>query len=304
MLSISLRKMKLQNFVLFSLVLSLICVLFLLSQSYVRILKNSMPRGSQRQKSPLLNHGLKFMDCSMEFPPTNLPPFTFEELKRIDQCEKTEYKQRKWSERHFRTGIDENAHTYLRPNSTVIELGGNIGVFAKNMLRKYRLEKYIVLEPLQRYFTNISAELTKFPSNVRVLNFGLGSSDRSIEIRDMNDGTSAFINPNDPKISERPLSTLKIVNALDFFASLGIGCAQVDLLSMNCEGCEIEVLEMLIETSMIKYFKHIQFQLHTSLKHLNNITRRYCQIRERLPLTHKVHYSYPFIWEGWQIKDE
>ncbi|KAK3083487.1 hypothetical protein FSP39_023846 [Pinctada imbricata] len=216
----------------------------------------------------------------------------------------TSDRQRKRSERRWKTGTDENSHSYLLPSSKVIELGGNRGVFAKNMLRKYKLQSYIVLEPMKRFYQNLSIELPKYTGKLQVLNFGLGKTNKMIEIRDMDDGTSAFLNSSDPRYTERPMSFIRIVNAIEFFLSLGIGCSEVDLLSMNCEGCEIEVLEMLIETNMIKYFKNIQFQLHTNLKHLKDVKRRYCQIRERLPRTHKVLYSYPFIWEGWQRKDQ
>ncbi|KAK3086433.1 hypothetical protein FSP39_018402 [Pinctada imbricata] len=198
--------------------------------------------------------------------------------------------------------MDRVAHRYLRPNSTVIELGGNIGDFTKHMIRRYKLRSYIVLEPMRRFYEKLKRELPKLNGNMRVLDIGLGYSNKIVELRDINDGTSAFMNSNDPRYTDKPLATIRIVNTIEFFSFLGVGCTDIDLLTINCEGCEIEVLEMLIETSMIKHFKNVQFQPHTNLKHLKNVTRRYCEIRERLAQTHRIFYSYPFLWESWQRK--
>jgi hypothetical protein len=63
-------------------------------------------------------------------------------------------------------------------------------------------------------------------------------------------------------------SSLKVVNATQFFEKLGIGNFMVDLITINCEGCEYDLLETLLSTHFVYYFKNIQFGSHTKIKGL------------------------------------
>jgi hypothetical protein len=74
-------------------------------------------------------------------------------------------------------------------------------------------------------------------------------------------------------------------------------------MTINCEGCEYDLLETLLSTDLIYQFRHIQFGTHPTLKNLRDPVRRYCQIQEWLRRSHKLTYQYKFQWETWKLKD-
>ena len=50
-----------------------------------------------------------------------------------------------------------------------------------------------------------------------------------------------------------------------FLLQIGILCYEVDLITVNCEGCEFEIKEEVIASGMIKQFRHVQFATHPTL---------------------------------------
>lgn len=45
---------------------------------------------------------------------------------------------------------------------------------------------------------------------------------------------------------------MKIIDIIFFFLFLGVGVYELDLLIMNCEGCEFEVLEIFVKLNFIE----------------------------------------------------
>ena len=75
----------------------------------------------------------------------------------------------------------------------------------------------------------------------------------------------------------------------------------IDMLSINCEGCEFEIIPALILNNLTQYFRIIQFASHINLvPHSSCI---YCQIQQALERTHQVLYHYRKVWEGWVLKN-
>lgn len=72
----------------------------------------------------------------------------------------------------------------------------------------------------------------------------------------------------------------------------------VDLLHVNCEGCEWEMFENIIEHNLQTNIRIIQFGAHY-FDQVDNIAERYCKIREALNRTHYMVYGEPWAWERW-----
>ena len=72
----------------------------------------------------------------------------------------------------------------------------------------------------------------------------------------------------------------------------------VDLLHVNCEGCEWEMFENIIEHNLQTSIKIIQFGAHY-FDQVPDIAERYCKIRETLNKTHRMVYGAPWAWERW-----
>ena len=72
----------------------------------------------------------------------------------------------------------------------------------------------------------------------------------------------------------------------------------ISLLHMNCEGCEWELLESIIENDEHLNISVIQFGSHY-FPEVKDIAARYCKVREQLSKTHRMVYGQSWAWERW-----
>ena len=100
----------------------------------------------------------------------------------------------------------------------------------------------------------------------------------------------------------RGIFLFKIVNGTQFFEKLGVGNFMMDLITINCEGCEYDLLETLLSTHFVYYFKNIQFGSHMKIKGLPDPVGKYCRLQQLLRRNHVMTYQHIFTWENWQLK--
>lgn len=230
--------------------------------------------------------------------------FTQSEKNRISSCMKNYPDDFEKGKDEFWSGTQQQIrrthHKYLVPGESImVEVGGNVGEDAQVFLDMYKPKYYVMLEPLKLLYRRLQQRFKNY-SNVYTYNVGLGAKyDRFMIKMEGNDGdaTSPFFG------SGQGTCSLKIVNATDFFTKLAVGNYQIDLMTINCEGCEYDLLETLLSTDLIYQFRHIQFGTHPTLKNLRDPVRRYCKIQEWLRRSHKLTYQYKFQWETWKLKD-
>jgi len=191
-------------------------------------------------------------------------------------------------------------HVYLNNSSTVLDIGGNTGFDATNIVARFHPKLYVILEPVKLYYDHL-VKLFSYKPSVIVFPFGAGSTNiqLNVSISGKNgDATSVFT-----MLKTNQTATIQLFNITEIFLGLGLSCLkELDLLTINCEGCEFEVLEELLKTNIILFIKNIQFASHTNLPRLKNSTERYCRIQMLLSRTHVISYQYKFIWESWRRK--
>lgn len=190
-------------------------------------------------------------------------------------------------------------HVYLNNTSTVLDIGGNTGLDATNIVAWFHPKLYVILEPVKLYYDHL-VKLFSYKPTVKVFPFGAGSTNIQLNISISGkdgDATSVFT------LNTNQTVTIQLFNITEIFLGLGLSCLKVlDLLTINCEGCEFEVLEELLKTNIILFIKNIQFASHTNLPRLKNSKERYCRIQMLLSRTHVISYQYKFIWESWRRK--
>ncbi|XP_048729730.2 uncharacterized protein LOC125647080 [Ostrea edulis] len=189
--------------------------------------------------------------------------------------------------------IRRTHHKYLNDKKLMIEVGGNWGWDAGNFTQLYNMN-YIILEPLKRY-TDILGKKFKGNEKVCVYNIGLGSKTERVMVN--LEGNNACATTKFSK--KNGTIPIYIVNVIDFLTDLGVGVYELDLLTMNCEGCEYEVLETLVRSNVIEKIRNIQWATHTKIS-IDDPWRRYCRIQELLKRTHRPTYQYKFNWENWR----
>ncbi|XP_045193167.2 uncharacterized protein LOC123549285 isoform X2 [Mercenaria mercenaria] len=188
-------------------------------------------------------------------------------------------------------------HQYLKDvDSFVIEVGGHTGEDATMMVNMYN-PRYVILEPVDMY-ADILKEKFKSNSRVTVLNVGLGKTNEYVNIKSNNTGT---------KSNHAENSTIVVKDATEFFKSIRVGKFDMDLLMMDCHGCELDVLENIIESNLVINFKNIQFNSHGSSLYMHNASvnqkERYCNLQEKLSRTHRSTFQFKYIYENWRRND-
>ena len=178
-------------------------------------------------------------------------------------------------------------HTYLSPNSLVIEVGGYTGVDIKKMTELHGPFKTLLFEPIFHGEARKNLE----GLDVEVYPYGLGGSTRIATFGVQGDAT-------------KPLKDGGEVAQIRQFSVVieELYISRIDLLQINCEGCEWEVLESLLNDKQTHIFQHIQVQFHPSADWVEDQLVRYAAIQDRLTRTHELLYDQPWIWQLWQLK--
>jgi FkbM family methyltransferase len=197
-----------------------------------------------------------------------------------------------------------NHHDYIPSNSLVIDVGGNVGSDTAALVRLYPYARYIVLEPLEQYFKVLKKRF-QYNNAITVLNIGLGRNTDIVNViyRGHNaEATSMFKTAHQ---SEQQTAQLRIKNTLEFLVALGVGQFDADLMTINCEGCEFEMLEDVTMSPLIGHVRNIQYQSHAELLPggIGHGFTRYCRLNQLLARTHVRTFEFPYVWVNWRRKD-
>jgi len=198
-------------------------------------------------------------------------------------------------------------HGQLNESSTLVEIGGNVGDDLANWTSVYKPGRVFVFEALPELCERLR---NRFTSKVQVVCVGLDSGEDNRETTfhvgggigvghtDL-DSTSSY--GSAPKGSRSV--TVKMRNPIQAFPDLGIirgneECDLVDMLHMNCEGCEYGVLRSIIDNGWSKCFRNLQLSRHW----LPQFLRPWCKLQQDLLKTHYLVYNYPWVWESWRLR--
>ncbi|CAF1496499.1 unnamed protein product [Didymodactylos carnosus] len=189
------------------------------------------------------------------------------------------------------------------------------GTDGLRFLRDYPSCRVWFLEPIPAFFNSlihshrIAHELGK--QRGFAYNIGLSKANANLDIssRDLSDDqgltligkTSQKNSTNKNQLVIRDIS--EILFEYNFLSRELPNPGEFDLLHMNCEGCEYDVLERLIETNLIRYIRIIQFGSHRPKAIRATIDQRYCCIQQQLTYTHEKQFGIPWGWERWNRRN-
>ena len=233
--------------------------------------------------------------------------FTCETWKNISYIDSSRYKEcLNWgSDERFWTvdGLRHTAHKHLlNSSSLIIEVGGNRGHDTVKFI-EFHDPSIISYEPLVSMSKNLTEQFRSNPK-VKLHPYGLGSRARRLQIEPNdygNAGTSIFRSLSSPNSSLiQQIELLDVVQVIENIRKSNTKNGMIDMISINCEGCEFEILPALILNNLTQYFRIIQFASHCAL--VPDSSCIYCQIEQALQRTHQTLYHYPKLWEGWVRK--
>jgi FkbM family methyltransferase len=190
---------------------------------------------------------------------------------------------------------------HLDTKSIVLDVGGYTGETAQVFWKRYQPIIFIA-EPIKEYYDQLERRFAETAGKIVPMNFGFGNSSRNATIT-LNGDASRIDSSSDGGSHH---TNVEIRTLHDFMASGAFRAVgqHIDLLFINCEGCEYEVLSSLVASSHIRKIKRIlvQFHLNPGKDEFETVQQR-CTIRQELRRTHMNYFTYPFIWEGWDLMD-
>jgi FkbM family methyltransferase len=183
----------------------------------------------------------------------------------------------------------DNTHNINYPlteESIVMDLGGYMGRWANQIIKKYNPYMFII-EPIHYHYNYM---VNKFANNnkVKLMNVGISNEDKE-DIIFINGDQSSFY-------SAGTSENVKLLTMQSIFNKWNL--EKVDLLQINIEGHEYLLLEYLVNEDILDKFKYIQIQFHQAIE--NHIMRReaiHTKLKDR---GFKNRFNYPFIWESWE----
>ena len=186
---------------------------------------------------------------------------------------------------------------HFRGGETVIDVGSYVGIDLVGFLRHAPSSVSVhTFEPVQRYRTKLKQRVERFvsaanASRLHIHPFGLGRANH----------TACFLASKGAQATHEAVSSACAAPAriVDVAAALR-NFARVDLMQINCEGCEYDLLERLLEDSgSIGVVQSVEVQFHLDWGAQRNTTR-YCHIERGLRhAAFELDYRHPFLWERW-----
>jgi FkbM family methyltransferase len=225
--------------------------------------------------------------------------FSYINITKYENCLKWRPNESFWDVQGMRHTMHNNS---LNSSSLIVEVGGNIGHDTSEFIKLYN-SSIISFEPLLPMAKDL---VVKFKSNpkIEIRPYGLGNRPRNIPIEPFdgsNAGTSVFRKLSSPNSSTiQQIQILEVIGVIENIRKTRTKNGMIDMISINCEGCEFEILPALIVNNLTQYFRIIQFGTHISL--LTGSSCIYCQLQQALERTHQTKYHYSMLWEGWILK--
>lgn len=176
------------------------------------------------------------------------------------------------------------------------EFGNSINIYyagtfktadvAKYYMKHYnnRIKKIVFFEPVVSNLETVKESLKDTSLSLTYNYYGLGKDnyETSIDSATPSTVTTKLHILKSKKKSENLVKIKETVSALN---ENNFAPTDMNMLYTNCEGCEIEVLQNLIEKDYLKHFKIVQFGTHKI--NIENYASILCGIRYELSKTHK-----------------
>lgn len=177
----------------------------------------------------------------------------------------------------------------LVPGDVVFDVGAYRGEWTDTVLGQQPAAQMHLFEPHPGFAEALEKKFAG-RDHVHVHELAIGSTTGTMELSDAGDASSSVADHG--KSFEA-----KTMSVSDFFAHTPVD--RIALMKVNIEGGEYDLLPALIESGDITKVDRLQVQFHLfepDMKALRD------DIRARLEATHHCVWSYPFVWEEWQLR--
>lgn len=191
----------------------------------------------------------------------------------------------------FSLNVDSRQRLYpklFNSSSLIITVGGHDRTDLQNLIDLF--DPFLIhFVPLKNRYATLRRQF-RSNSKVKIRPFGLSNEDKAFVIE------RTF----ETMWTVEQIRLLNVVEMVQTIREERNSSSNIDLLSLQCHGCELEILPALIETKLIESFRLIQF--YNDAEIATNETCIYCQLEQQLPLTHRSLYYDTRRSQGWILK--
>lgn len=202
----------------------------------------------------------------------------------------------------------------LQSNGTALYIGAHRGgEDGLEFHRRFKLQMHL-FEPSPTFFRNLYETLAGVPG-FTLHNYGLGAKTYRTRLR-LSGTASRTVDENEVDPETEPVLIRAATEAIPELLSTPapeVGRSpRVELLHVNCEGCEYDVIEGLRKAGQLSKMAQVQVATHlleynepgknwheTVEASLQVSVKRYCEMHRTLSLTHERVWGLPWVWERW-----
>ena len=179
----------------------------------------------------------------------------------------------------------------LEPSEIVCNIGGHVGNWAAKMSESYP-NRMVIFEPVPE-FSAFLRKRFETARNVEIVEFGIGATTRSEEVRIAGDHTSISrsVPPNLLDGRKVRVHIRSVEQIFDLVRSERIG-----LLFLNCEGTEYEILRALCQRNLMDRIERLVVQFHELD---DNSSVMLWETRAAVSRTHDCVFAYDYAWDYW-----
>tara|TARA_Y100000034_G_scaffold106700_1_gene135606 strand:- start:3526 stop:4131 length:606 start_codon:yes stop_codon:yes gene_type:complete len=180
----------------------------------------------------------------------------------------------------------------LDSDSIVFDIGGHEGALTAGMYKKFGCN-VCVYEPIAEFYRNLSLRFLGV-EKIKVFNYGVGCKDEQIRFNMWGESTSAFDRSDK---HQGPIEIAEVKSFATVFRESNLN--MIDVCSINIEGGEYGLLSHIIDENLSPQIRNFQIQFHDFIP---NAPKKRKEIQNMLSATHKMTFSYDFVWENWTLK--
>ncbi|UDF03393.1 FkbM family methyltransferase [Asticcacaulis sp. AND118] len=175
----------------------------------------------------------------------------------------------------------------LNEESVVVDIGAHRGAWAERINNRFHPRLYLI-EPASEFLQTLERKFSEC-ENVNIAPYGLGNFG-TYKIHLSEDSSSIY-----PISESTRVEIVRILNINGLVADFGLN--KFDLIKIDAEGVEYDVLDQLQDFLPVISKIYIKYNLYEA----KSVERRRL-MNDRLSITHRNIFNYPFVWEGWSLK--
>lgn len=202
-----------------------------------------------------------------------------------------------WDARSPKWNEEDRWHPLPEPvQGVVLYVGGNTeGADGVHLKKEYPQIELHVYEPVPVFCAHLRTHYMHLgiEAQVHCVGLGMGNHTFRVDAADIKGQSTYIMNSH----------ASKGVDAVVVDAASEVGrWPEVQLLHMNCEGCEWDFFDSCAD--VLRRVRVIQFSLHYLPLDRDPavVSQQYCQLRDLLSQTHTQAFGVPFGWERWVRK--